>query len=127
MALAAVLEAAIDGANDAVDDWAHAMLADLKLTISAPGRSVPYDPPGLQTGYLLRSYEVDVNNGAAITVELSTYAYYAGYLEFGTSKMAPRPHFRPAVARWLPLLGPMTAAGMVGAEKAMARRYGGSG
>jgi HK97 gp10 family phage protein len=130
LALAAVLNAAVDGGQKSVDDWAHAMLDDLRTTISiqGPPRSQPWDPPHVETGYLLRSYSVDVSSGRpVITVSMSTYAYYAHYLEFGTRHMAARPHFRPAVARWKPLLVPMLAKGIISAEKAMARRYGGSG
>jgi HK97 gp10 family phage protein len=130
LALAAVLTAAADGGSKSVDQWAHDMLDALKLSISMPSppRSNPWDPPGMETGYLWRSYEVHIDDVFGETVAtLSTSAFYAHYLEFGTSKMQPRPHFRPAVAAARPLLPPTVTKGVLSAEKQKAREYGGSG
>jgi HK97 gp10 family phage protein len=92
-------------------------------TASAPG-----EPPAVDTGQLRASYGHGVErelNGA--TLSIGTGSPYAAYLEFGTSKIAPRPHLRPVMARNHGTIRDDVADGIRGREKAMARRLGGRG
>lgn len=61
-------------------------------TASAPG-----DPPAVDTGRLRQSITaLKITPGHW---RVGTNVEYAIYLEFGTRRVAPRPFFRPAVAR----------------------------
>jgi HK97 gp10 family phage protein len=53
----------------------------------------------VDTGNLRRSYhtEPDPSDPAGLTVLVGTNVGYAAFVEFGTSRMAPRPHLIPAV------------------------------
>lgn len=61
-------------------------------TASAPG-----EPPARRTGNLRLHWNGEVKGGvisgggASMTLSLESQEYYSGYLEDGTSKMAPRP------------------------------------
>lgn len=59
--------------------------------------SLPGQPPNADTGVLDRSIETVVVD--RLQVEVSVNAPYAAALEYGTSKMAPRPYAAPAIAR----------------------------
>jgi len=61
-------------------------------TASAPGQ-----PPMTDTGRLANSIEFDREGDLTATV--GSKVAYAAYLEYGTSRMAARPYFRPAVER----------------------------
>lgn len=68
-----------------------------------PGRpphraSAPGEAPASDSGRLMRSYThmVGVDTNGAY-VDVGTNIDYAPFLEFGTSKMLPRPHLRPAI------------------------------
>lgn len=92
-------------------------------TASAPG-----EPPAVDTGMLRASYGHQVTrevNGAVL--EIGTGDQKAKYLEFGTSKMAARPHLRPVIARNQLKIRGTVADGIEGRERAMARRLGGRG
>ena len=62
-------------------------------TASAPG-----EPPARRSGALRLNWHGEVQGGSAgsggvqITAVLESEQHYAGYLENGTSKMAPRPY-----------------------------------
>jgi HK97 gp10 family phage protein len=74
-------------------------------TVSNASPSSPGQPPGVVTGQLRNSVFADPVAGVGsnrVTIEVGARAPYAGFLEFGTSKMAPRPFLRPAVARATP-------------------------
>jgi HK97 gp10 family phage protein len=59
--------------------------------------SKPGYPPNWDTGQLAKSYQFkieDIGNMTKATV--GSRLNYAAYLEFGTNKMGPRPHLKPA-------------------------------
>lgn len=91
---------------------------------SAPGR-----PPAVDTGALRASYGHNVTRLSPVLTELKLASGkdYAVYLEFGTSRMAPRPHMRPLMARRAVWIREEVAEGIEGRERAMARRLGGTG
>lgn len=57
--------------------------------------SAPGEPPNEDTG-VLRTH-IETTQPAPLRVEVSSNAPYAVALEFGTSKMAPRPYMGPAL------------------------------
>lgn len=72
-------------------------------TASAPG-----EPPARRTGNLRLHWTGDVKSGNAsgggvqVIAELESQEKYAGYLEDGTSKMAPRPYVDKIKEKALP-------------------------
>lgn len=62
--------------------------------------SKPGDPPNRDTGVLQANFET-LQTGP-LKAEFRSTAPYARALEFGTSKMAARPHIRPARDKKLP-------------------------
>lgn len=78
---------------------------------SAPGR-----PPASDSGDLSTSYRMVVI--APGVIEVGTNIEYAAYLEFGTRKMRPRPHFRPNVNALKAVITAEMASAIVKAEKA---------
>jgi HK97 gp10 family phage protein len=92
-------------------------------TASAPGEA-----PARDSGTLLRAMAVEVERipfGALLSIKSG--APYSHYLEFGTSKMRPRPYMRPITREITPVLRHIWAAGIEGRERAMARALGGRG
>lgn len=91
--------------------------------------SSPGNPPAVDTGQLRASYNAQSKRLSATLAELtiSSGKDYAVYLEFGTSKMQPRPHLRPLIAKRVEWVREEVADGVVGRERAMARRLGGAG
>ena len=77
----------------------------------AANRSKPGEPPHVDTGRLRASIQVNWMGGGEtgqdappqpsepFTVRVGTNVEYAYGLEFGTSKVAPRPFLRPALDR----------------------------
>lgn len=61
--------------------------------------SAPGEPPKRVTGALMESIDYQVEpSKQQVAVYVGASVQHALYLEFGTSKMAPRPFMRPAVA-----------------------------
>ena len=58
--------------------------------------SAPGEAPATDTGFLANRsiYTSKINS---LTVEIGSRSSYAGYLEFGTMKIAPRPSWQPAI------------------------------
>ena len=63
--------------------------------------SAPGEPPATNTGVLINSIvgEVTTNADNKIQGYVRAGAGYAGYLEFGTRRMAARPFLNPAIER----------------------------
>jgi HK97 gp10 family phage protein len=59
--------------------------------------SAPDEAPASDTGRLVNSIRTDYRL-AELTGIVSASTAYAAYLEYGTSRMAPRPYMRPALA-----------------------------
>ena len=104
------VEAANAGAIQAAEEVGRVWVVVIQGMISRPQRSLPGEPPGTDTGGLILSYRYEVGTDTAgrVTVLVGSdestvqpvpdgeRVIYAGWLEFGTSKMEPRPHMRPA-------------------------------
>jgi HK97 gp10 family phage protein len=97
-------------AEKAVNDSANNVAKEMKksiLTGSKSGRqyfikgrrhqsSAPGQSPANSTGQLVRSIKVKkTNNGQEVTID----AEYAAFLEYGTSRMRPRPFIMPALMK----------------------------
>ena len=63
--------------------------------------SAPGEAPATDTGRLANSIEFD--QIGPLTATVGSSLLYALYLEYGTSRMAPRPYFRPAVEAVRPM------------------------
>jgi HK97 gp10 family phage protein len=102
------------GADAVVADIAKAMYAaanviqvEAQLSItngSVSGRyhvpSNPGEPPKNDTGVLADNIETIQTE--PLRAEVNSNAPYSSHLEYGTSRIAPRPFMRPAVMRGLP-------------------------
>lgn len=61
--------------------------------------SAPGEPPASDTGRLVNSIKSDFGKlESQLTGTVVAGTSYAAYLEFGTSRMEPRPFMRPALA-----------------------------
>lgn len=84
---------------------------------SAPGR-----PPAVDTGRLRSSYTWRTGEDpVGPYVEVGTNVEYAPWLEFGTVKMRPRPHLRPAIEELRGEIRDLIAQGIVREQR---RRIG---
>jgi len=59
-------------------------------------RSAPGEPPAVDTGRLLNSIRTEFDEKEMVGRVIASTGY-AGYLEFGTQKMEPRPFMRPSL------------------------------
>lgn len=87
------------------------LVNEIKRKLSQPGSgaiyrrggvthqaSAPGEPPAVDRGRLRASYTWQAGGeGKGSYVDIGTNTVYAPMLEYGTSRMAPRPHFRPAI------------------------------
>lgn len=69
-----------------------------------PPASKPFEPPAVRSGTLRESARKTETRALVHRTVLTFGAKYAGYLEYGTSLMAPRPFLRPAIAKTSELL-----------------------
>lgn len=58
--------------------------------------SAPFNYPNSDTGYLANNIYVDIDNDN-LGASVESRAEYSDYLEFGTSKMQPRPFMQPSL------------------------------
>lgn len=61
--------------------------------------SAPGEYPNRDTGVLDGNIETEIVASDPPTVTVTSRAPYAAHLEYGTSKMAPRPYMRPSVEK----------------------------
>lgn len=90
--------------------------------------SAPGEAPAKDSGDLLRSMDVEgrrVATGAVVTIACTSG--YGSYLEYGTSKMRPRPFMRPLMNENKLLIRRIYADGIVDRERYKARVLGGRG
>jgi HK97 gp10 family phage protein len=106
VALDSIFRAAEKAVNNSAFDVAKEMKKSI-LSGSKSGRqyfikgrrhqsSAPGQPPANSTGKLVRSIKVTKSNSGH---EVKIDAEYAGYLEYGTSRMRPRPFILPALLK----------------------------
>jgi len=75
------------------------------LGTAYPPASAPGDPPHLRTGVLRRSVRIEEVGDDYVKVSaggVGDLAPYAVHLEYGTSRMQPRPFVEPAVQAAIP-------------------------
>jgi HK97 gp10 family phage protein len=92
----ATVQATLDAANDVV--------ADIKqsLDVPYPPASSPGEPPHKRSGDLQKSYGavlVEQLSSGKVSVAIISTDPVSIFTEFGTKKMAARPHIRPAMKR----------------------------
>ena len=82
-------------------------------SISGKGHvpSLPGEPPNADTRLLDSSIETEMPDGPeGGRVTVTSNAPYGAFLEFGTSKMAPRPYMAPAAEKVKDKVAPLVAA-----------------
>jgi HK97 gp10 family phage protein len=85
---------------------------------SAPGK-----PPAVDTGRLRASYTWRTGVDArGPYVEIGTNVLYAPFLEFGTRRMAARPHLRPAVNELRKEIVALIRQGIIQEQRNIVRR-----
>ena len=105
----------------AADDAGELVRNEVVKELSHPGTgkvygrhraSSPGSPPAVNTGTLRNSIFVRTVSVSTThrQIEVGTRVKYAGYLEYGTSRMRPRPFMRTAVLRAQPQITSMTTA-----------------
>jgi HK97 gp10 family phage protein len=90
----AKLQRALFAAGQLIEN--EAALSITRGSVSGAGHvaSLPNQPPNADSHRLDRS--IETNETGRLEVTVSANAEYAVPLEFGSSKMAPRPYLRPA-------------------------------
>ena len=105
------------GASNMVDEAVFVLIKDIQSSWSASSPSSPGQAPAVVTGTLNDSVQAEApgrgadgrfNSGNSVIRAVKVKAFYAPYLEQGTSKMAARPFMLPAVKR-LESIYPMLA------------------
>ncbi len=92
-------------------------------TASRPGR-----PPARDSGALLKGMNTwSTRTAYGADLFFASTAGYSSFLEFGTSRMAPRPYMRPLARENAVPIRRIYAAGIEARERAMARALGGEG
>jgi len=67
-----------------------------KISIQGPPPSKPGEPPHIDTGRLIASYDHAIE-ARSLTAHVGTPTPYAAHLEEGTDTMAARPHVIPSL------------------------------
>ena len=84
----------------AVNSCALKVERDIKANMTPDGPSAPGEAPAVDTGRLRASitHRVEMESGEVVGY-VGTNVEYAPYLEFGTTRMKPRPFMVPAIER----------------------------
>lgn len=100
----------------------EAMASIREGTVRGPGHipSLPGDPPKGDTGRLELGIEVELRRSEK-TVNVISRAPYSAALEFGTSRIAPRPFLRPALQKYRSRL--VTGMAMLASGEGAVRVY----
>jgi HK97 gp10 family phage protein len=106
MSLEDKLDKIIARVADELTEFTAEVAGDIRDEISTqyPPASAPGTPPHRRTGNLRAStFGLPAERaGDLLTGVVDNDAFYATYLENGTSRMAARPFFQPARDKWLP-------------------------
>lgn len=92
--IAAVMQERVTAAGNHVAE-------EMTRRVSTPGppRSEPFNPPHVDRGKLHKGISSEeTRTGNTIRARVVIDVPYAGYLEFGTSRMQPRPFIAPTIA-----------------------------
>ena len=85
------------------------------------GRSKPGNPPKTDTGRLVNSIFVDIEQTErGLSVRVGTNVKYGTYLEFGTRTVQARPWLGPALFRHKAAINKLVARAVLAARKALA-------
>jgi len=90
------------GLTKAAAEFVEALLEVINESFPPP--SVPGEPPHVRTGALKRSVRIDEIRPFEVTVAAGgpgSLVPYATFLEFGTSKMEPRPFVGPTAQEFV--------------------------
>lgn len=114
--------------REVLDTVGVVLVNEIKLTLSQAGTgrvygnhqaSAPGEPPAVDTGQLRNSISAESGeDDIGPYVDIGSNLEKAGYLEFGTSDMDPRPFMRPSVETALPQMADAVAAGLAAAQRA---------
>lgn len=131
--LALVVREGLKGTTLALSQVGIELTARMKQTLSTPGRGRLYrgrrgrgdhqaslagDPPAPDTGQYRSSMTWRVGKqGDQAYVDVGTNQQRATYLEFGTTDIEPRPHFRPTIDEYATSLGARIRTAMESAER----------
>lgn len=126
-----LLRATGHGGMEGLKKAGLAIVNQTKKNLSKPGTGIVYkhgsvehqasapgEAPAVDTGLLRASYDIAVDE-AAKHVDVGTNVVYAPMLEYGTSRMAARPHFRPAIEQTHAEIQAALVAEIVKAQKAV--------
>lgn len=89
-------EKKLELANDLIHDAGIYIQGEVKMSISGKRSEIK----SVDTGRFLNSIEVDYSQ--PMISKVSTDVEYAKHLEYGTSRIAPRRHFRNTLLREVP-------------------------
>lgn len=124
------------GAKDGLADVGVEVVNAIRRRLSTPGTgrlyrrrrivhraSAPGQPPAVDTGRLRSSYTWKVGEDPqGAYVEVGTSVRYAPWLEFGTRRMRPRPHVRPAINDIRDQIGAIVAQAIAARQRAAVGR-----
>lgn len=115
---AAADKALAEAASNIADDVVRSIQTGKRtgLMYGSHQASAPGEPPANKTGNLANS--VSTVRLGATSHFVKVAAYYSGFLESGTYKMAPRPFIEPAIERGAKMVKRLTKAAV---QKAIAR------